>query len=247
MEPDPELVERLSAAKAFVTSFQAPPSEATSEAPAAPEPPLKAELLNTKDDVVDSILKLQTQIGPPEGSKPLRKSNLERMKRGELNKLLGSMTNSAAAVLASGGQEPTPQRPTVKAVTDATGKVVSTTVTPVPLALTKERAASSLFQLNLLVTKVLELTSTNFKDQLGGTDLSGLTDDVLKARKELEEVLAEIYSQHGPKIEQYLSPVSQYSMIMLSLGTQRALANRANQKKEEPTIPPPRYPSPLPL
>lgn len=246
MEPDPELVERLSAAKAFVSSFQPPPQEATPEAPVAAEPPLKAELLDTKVEVIDSILKLQTQIGPPEGSKPLRKSNLERMKRGELNKLLGSMTNSAAVVLAN-PQEPTPQRPTVTAVKDATGKVISTTVSAVPLALTKERAASSLFQLNLLVTKVLELTSTNFKDQLGGTDLMGLTDDVLKARKELEEVLAEIYTQHGPKIEQYLSPVSQYSMIMLSLGTQRALANRANQKKEEPTIPPPRYPSPLPL
>lgn len=248
MDSDPELLERLGAAKAFVESFSSPVSASPTAAPAAPPAPtpgVNPELIDTKVEVIEHILRLQTQMGVPAGGKKLLKSKLERMKRDDLNRLLGSMSESAIKVLQSGEPIAPPPKPTVQAVVNESGQTVATTVAPVPMIMSKEQAGSSLYQVNLLLIKVLELSSVNFKEQLGG-HVEGLTDDVLKCRKELEDILGEIYVAHGPKIDPYISPIAKYSLFMITLTSQRVMANKAKEKKEEPTLPPPRYPSPLP-
>ncbi len=95
----------------------------------------------------------------------------------------------------------------------------------------KDWGAKGLFQFNLILCKVAELGSANFKEQIH-TDLVGLCDDVVQSKDELIEIMAEIYEEHGESISEYLTPLNRYFLLMSTLGANRAIVNRERVEKE---------------
>jgi formate dehydrogenase maturation protein FdhE len=91
----------------------------------------------------------------------------------------------------------------------------------------RHMAATSLFQLNLVVAKFVELTSVNHQDITNGLTLEHWTRDLQEpdCRKQLEEVLAEIYDENSSQIEQYLTPINKYMFIMFASAANRLQIN----------------------
>lgn len=237
--PEAELQELYNDAQALAASFDLPPEpKKPTKAPKAKEKPtlpkgeeirpeeLEPTLLKTKDEVVDSILRLQ-RLGIIMDEKAFSHSQLMRKSRKACDKILANMATIGVGLLQ--GEKPPPK---LTAVKNEKGEVVEVKEV-VPISISEKAVTNALYQTQRIFFKVAELTSINFKDQIGGTDLEGLSDDLEKQERELKEALADIYKEHGPEIAKYLTAFTRLSLIYLGTISQRYAVNY--QKKPSGT------------
>jgi hypothetical protein len=147
-------------------------------------------------------MKLQAEMGTDD--KP--RTFFERMTKGDLEIYLGQISNEAVDMLreADSISEEDPEKITKRS----------------------EMGAKALFQFNLIVVKVLELGSINFREKMG-TSLEGMTQDVLDNRDQLEEILGEIYRENAEVLTEYLTPLNKYFLLMTGIAGNRLMVNKS--------------------
>jgi len=245
--------ERRQAAEAMVRSLTMDAPANDPHPPPKPQDPSPPEDPKDKDpafyqrreDVIDRILELQAQMPLPKGqTKKLTKTKLLAKKRDELNRMLAEHTERALSYRNAGAppEESKPEEPQFEAVVNDQGEPVE--VKQLPRAPVGDMGAKALFQFNFIACRVAELASVNLKmkDKFG-TDLEGWSEDLIKDRKQLEEILAKIYQQHGPQIQKYLTPINEYALFMIGTASTRLMANKKNVDSQ-PSFPPARTASP---
>lgn len=163
-----------------------------------------------KESLIDSIMELQEKNIP--GYEPKPRAHYRKMKVPQVEAILGDLINKSVENI-NGLNGPK--------VTDENGIQVNQ-------AENVNMQGSALFQFNMLAAYFLELGSVNYESQMG-TSLRGLTDDMQKHKKELEEVLGEIYKEHKEVLDPYLTSTNKYFLLMSGLMTTRLISNR--QKK----------------
>jgi len=168
----------------------------------------------TKPQLIESILKLQDELD----EHTRQRSHYERMNKAELEEVLAFLTNKAVSRL-NGDLEEAP-------LTHETEVSEGMRRDSPKKSLASEHGAKALFQFNWILCKFAEATSVNFQEKLG-TNLQGLGDDVLANREHLEEILAQVYAEHSETLKDYISPLNQYFMLMITLGGNRAMANKS--------------------
>jgi len=159
-----------------------------------------------KGQIIDDIIKLETEMGT--NDKP--RTFYERMTKGDLEMYLGQISNDAIDMLRE-----------------------EDSISEDPEKITKrsEMGAKALFQFNLIVVKVLELGSINFREKLG-TSLEGMTKDVIDNREQLEEILAEIYQENAEVLTEYLTPLNKYFLLMTGIAGNRLMVNKSKNADE---------------
>lgn len=184
---------------------------------------------STKPALIEKILRLQKELKVAD---PRPESHFKRMSKAECEEYLAWLVNKGVNKV-QGTEDK------IKHQTDATAReeINGTNETEEPKRLpnsgkfSKDWGAKGLFQFNLILCKVAELGSANFKDQIK-TDLVGLCDDVQQNRDELIDIMREIYEEHGESIGEYLTPLNRYFLLMTTLGANRAIVNRERVEKE---------------
>lgn len=161
-----------------------------------------------KGQIIDDIIKLETEMGT--NDKP--RTFYERMTKGDLEMYLGQISNEAIDMLREGDTITEDEDP---------GK------TRDRLAL----GAKALYNFNLIVVKVLELGSINFREKLG-TSLEGMTKDVIDNREQLEEILGEIYQENAEVLTEYLTPLNKYFLLMTGIAGNRLMVNKSKNAEE---------------
>lgn len=227
--PVDELEERKAAARAALSAMTTIVEQEQPEAIVNDKPQFKTTKSNnkkgpTKPQLVKDVVALQDQL---EHIEKRPKSHYERMTKKELEEVLAYLSNEAANVLQNALPEDAPQISNKTAVSEELDGAKRST----SRSRTSEAGARALFQFNLILCKVAELGSVNFREKLG-TDLEGLTTDVLQNREQLEEILSQIYEEHSETLKDYISPLNQYFLLMTSLGANRALANKAKVEEQ---------------
>jgi len=183
-----------------------------------------AKKKKTKPQLVSDIMKLQEQLNL---DNPRPRSHFERMNKPELEETLAYMASQGVNKLK--GEDINEEEGSHPV--DEEGNEVKEATKVKTSKKSIEQGAKALFQLHILVTKVAELTSVNFKEQIG-TDLKGLSQDSLDNREQLEEILGQIYEEYSDEISAYISPLNQYALLMISMGTHRAIMNRTRVEEE---------------
>jgi hypothetical protein len=225
-----EIEERKAAARAALASMNdiiqtTSPESLSNDAPKFSKP--KANKRTTKPELVASVCKLQDELDVEKRPR----SHFERMNKKELEEYLAWLVNESVNklndVLPEDAQEIRNKSPEVS------GELDGAKASRIAASRSKqiELGAKALFQFNMILCKVAELGSVNFQEKLG-TNLEGLTEDVLKNREQLEEILAQIYAEHSETLKEYISPLNQYFLLMTSLSANRALANKAKVEEE---------------
>lgn len=180
------------------------------------DPPKPKEKM-TKAKIIDKIMLLQKELNL---DSPRPESHFKKVNKAECEEYLAWLVNKGVNKV-----QGTDDR--IRNQTDVTASEE-----PDPVAKTsKEWGAKGLFQFNLILCKVAELSTANFKEKLG-TDLIGLCDDVQENREELTEILADIYQEHGDSIGEYLTPLNRYFLLMSTLGANRAMINKKRVEQE---------------
>jgi len=159
-----------------------------------------------KGQIIDDIIKLETEMGT--NDKP--RTFYERMTKGDLEMYLGQISNDAIDMLREDD-----------AMTEDPEKITKRS----------EMGAKALFQFNLIVVKVLELGSINFREKLG-TSLEGMTKDVIDNREQLEEILGEIYQENAEVLTEYLTPLNKYFLLMTGIAGNRLMVNKSKNAEE---------------
>lgn len=215
-----DIVERMEDAKAFAAMLhekletESPQMISTTDVNfSMPEPKKKV----TKSTLIEDCWRLQSAQDIPN---PRPRSYFERLSKADLEEHLAHLSNRAANQL-QGANEPVKGG---KAAGKQTDKGAA-------MGMDAKMGAKALFQFNMIVCKVAELGSVNFREQLG-TDLLGLGDDVMENREQLEEILAEVYREHAEMLSAYISPLNQYFMMMTAIGAGRAAKNTDRVKHE---------------
>ena len=227
-----EIEERKAAARQALSAMNTIVQQEQPEAIATEKPQFKTTKSNnkkgpTKPQLVKDVVALQDQL---EHIEKRPKSHYERMTKKELEETLAYLTNEAANVLQQALPEDAPQ---ISNKTQISEELDGAKASRIASSRSKqiEYGAKALFQFNMILCKVAELGSVNFREKLG-TDLEGLTTDVLSNREQLEEILAQIYEEHSETLKEYISPLNQYFLLMTSLGANRALANKAKVEEQ---------------
>lgn len=233
--PDIEIEERRAAARQALSAMSTIVQQEQPEAIATDKPQFKTTKSNnkkgpTKPQLVKDVIALQDQL---EHIEKRPKSHYERMTKKELEEVLAYLSNEAANVLQNALPEDAPQISNKTAVSEELDGAKASRIASHHASRTKqiEYGAKALFQFNMILCKVAELGSVNFREKLG-TDLEGLTTDVLQNREQLEEILSQIYEEHSETLKEYISPLNQYFLLMTSLGANRALANKAKVEEQ---------------
>lgn len=181
----------------------------------------------TKPVLVEKIMRLQKELKVAD---PRPETHFKRMSKGECEEYLAWLMNKGVNKI-QGTEDKLKHQTEATAHEDQHDEVEEPKRLPSSGKFSKDWGAKGLFQFNLILCKVAELGSANFKEQLK-TDLMGLTDDVLQNREELIEIMREIYEEHGESIGEYLSPLNRYFLLMTTLGANRAVVNRERVEKE---------------
>jgi len=190
--------------------------------------PAESSKKETKPQIVAKILRLQEEL---KIENPRPESHFNRMNKPQLEEHLAWLVNRSINLIKGTTEELKKQTEVSKQaeadLLDANEAVEHAT----EVKRTSKMGAKALFQFNMLVVRCAELTSVNFRKDLG-TDLRGLTDDCLENRQQLEEILAEIYSENSETLSKYLSPINHYMIFMMTLGANRAFANAKRVQEE---------------
>lgn len=191
-----------------------------------------------KDELVTKILELNKAAG-----KEIQAYKLRRMKLKDLEKMLGEHTEkivkeNLSKELLNNLQD--------KAKLPQIGNDVL-----------ENAGVQGLYNMNLLVCALLEITSIKFEEKLHGATLEGWAKDIETNKKdELKAILKAIYQQHREVVDKYCSPVAIWGMFMMMSGAsivkenfkkkQTAKSNEVpaqsekqsdqNLKKQEPTL-----------
>ena len=190
----------------------------------------EAGKIRTNDELRKSILELQDAIPLPVGGKKMTKTQVNNMNKQDLEKTLASLTEQGLAYNKAKGVPV--EAPLFESVKQADGSEVAK---PIAQAVDAKMAASALFHFNYILVKVAELASVNLQmKEKVGSDLEGLSEDIMKDRKDLERILERIANDHGPQIAKYLTPINEYALFMLGATSNRLLANK---KKISSTAP----------
>lgn len=96
-----------------------------------------------------------------------------------------------------------------------------------PRPLNIPRVEKAMFSLNLMIWRVMEVTSVKFEPKIG-TSLQGITDDIVENREQMEEIMADIFAEYGEIIGPMMSPLARYGFMMAGLSTNRLLQNKKN-------------------
>lgn len=186
--------------------------------------------LRTNDELRKSILELQDAIPLAKGQTRLTKTKVMNMNKQDLERTLGDLTNQAMEYNKSKGIPV--EEPLFEVVKQSDGSEVTQQIPKVD----NKTAAQALFHFNFILVKVAELASINLKmkDKVG-SDLEGLSDDIMKDRKDLERILERIASDHGPQIAKYLTPINEYGLYMLGSASNRLIANKKKTSLLEST------------
>jgi len=161
-----------------------------------------------KEELISSIMQLQELVENYE-TRPI--SHYRKMKVAELKGILGDLQNRGTSQILGESEE-------VKTMTDGE-KVERIT--------SKIDGGKILFNMNLMMTQFLEVSSVKLEDKIR-TNLYGLTDDVLENRRDLEEALNDIYHENEDWLGSYLSGTNRYMMIMGGLSMKRLIENKKN-------------------
>ena len=94
----------------------------------------------------------------------------------------------------------------------------------------EEFVKTSLFNINLILFNGAEQMS---KLQDKYTDLDGLTNDIFEAEEEYKRVLYEIYREHYEEIDEYLSPLTTYALLVVKTTSMRYMKNKKKTSTEE--------------
>ncbi len=183
-----------------------------------------------KPQLIDSICELQEKLDV-DNKRP--RSHFERMTKVELEELLAHLTNKGINKLNGTNHEINNKT----SVTDDYEKENEPPerLTAKQISKDSEMGAKGLFYINLSLVKVLEAFSTTdaVREKIG-TDLVGLTEDVVSNREELEKVLARIYEENKETIAVYVNPINMYMGMMSAMIINRAGNNmiEKNEKKD---------------
>ena len=168
--------------------------------------PISKPAKRTKSQIIDDIMKLQSEMGTDD--KP--RTFFERMTKGDLEIYLGQISNEAVDMLREAD---------------------SISEDPEKITRRSEMGAKALFQFNLIVVKVLELGSINFREKMG-TSLEGMTQDILDNRQQLEEILGEIYQENAEVLTEYLTPLNKYFLLMTGIAGNRLMVNKSKNAND---------------
>jgi len=185
------------------------------------EPP-KPKAKKTKLAIIEKIMILQKELNVED---PRPESHFKRMTKAECEEYLAWLVNKGVNQVQGTDDK-------IKHQTEATAhEEEPPKALPSSGRFSKDWGAKGLFQFNMILCKVAELGSANFKEKLG-TDLIGLCEDVNANKDELTEILAEIYEEHGESIGEYLTPLNRYFLLMSTLGANRAIINKKRVERE---------------
>lgn len=190
-------------------------AEIIKEAKEAPLKPREGKTKLLKDDLVSEVLRLQTLLPV----KPISKTKLKRMKNADLEQKIAELTEIGANEYFEPGSSPD----------EGTVEGGNTEYMP---RMREDAAANALFQLNLILASIAESASISYEDKLG-SNLEGMRDDMLENREALREALADIYLAHSEMLDNYISPMNRYGMMMLSIAGNRFMANKDKVKKKD--------------
>lgn len=190
-----------------------------------------------KLDLIDKIHKLQHALGRPQDDT----AKLKFLSVAKLNEKLAQLTTKGTNVYFNVvPEEPEglidqTEQPVVECDDDDNESDDSESggnILPRARLVTDRLAVQQLFTFNMVIARGLELTTSNFKEQLGGVDCNGLCKDLLEPENKelLEEILRQIYKENSKHIKEYLTPFNQYALFMIG-----ATANRMtiNAKKND--------------
>lgn len=182
----------------------------------------------TKPQIIAKILKLQEEL-KLDGARP--ESHFNRMNKPQLEEHLAWLVNKSVNLIKGTTEELKKQTEVTKQAEADLHDAESAVEHATEVKRSSKMGAKALFQFNMIAVHCAELISVNFRKDLG-TDLKGLTADCLENRQQLEEILAEIYSENSETLAKYLSPVNQYMLFMMTLGANRAYANAGRVQEE---------------
>jgi hypothetical protein len=94
----------------------------------------------------------------------------------------------------------------------------------------EEFMVNALFNINVMVFNSAEVLS---KLQDKYTNLEGLTKDVFDEEDEYKKVLYEIYTEYYEEIDQYLTPLTVYAMLVVKTTSLRYVKNKKKKSSEE--------------
>jgi hypothetical protein len=182
----------------------------------------------TKPQIISKILRLQEELRI---ENPRPESHFNRMNKPQLEEHLAWLVNKSVNLIKGTTEELKKQTEVSKQAEADLQGVVDAAEHSAEVKKSSKMGAKALFQFNMIAVHCAELISVNFRKDLG-TDLKGLTADCLENRQQLEDILAEIYSENSDTLSKYLSPINQYVLLMMTLGANRAYANSRRVQEE---------------
>lgn len=160
-----------------------------------------------KQRVIDDIMRIYEQKGEKKTRRPFT-----RMKLAQLEALLGKLVNDTCL------ETMAPQNVEVEKPPQ-TGNVKD------------DYAVNSLYQMNLVFAGLVEKTTQSYQDSIG-FHMDGYKSELEKNRKELLEVLRQIYLENQETIKDFISPTSAYLMLMVGCAVSSIQKNASETIKE---------------
>ena len=187
----------------------------------------------TKEGVISKIMQLQELVKGYE-IRPI--TQYRRLKLEELKEILAELTNMGAKQYL-GDEEPDDDSLYDDSQDeDFLNEDKNSGLRPTNRRRFEIPGDKILFNLNLMICQFLEVASVKVEDKLG-TNLYGLTDDVLENREALEDCLGQIYAENEEWLSPMLSGTNRYLMIMFGLSTKRMISNKKKPHEYNPQPP----------
>lgn len=219
-----KIEERLAPRKEVVPTYQEPV-----EFPPESSAPVEGMKKKSKNQLVDDVMEASRRTGVEVKSE----KTLKRMTKDELRRLLGSIVDRGISK-AKTWDNPETVIDEVRRQSDNAKPSDNTPQgekpkAPEKLNISLDVGAKSLFQLNKLLSQVVENVGEYYSDETGVT-VKGYTDDLDRREEELMEYYKQIYAEYGQDLAKYVSPVN---MVIL-INTQCIASNvvKAEAKKQ---------------
>jgi len=195
--------------------------ESKDEIPEAPPKPAKAKS-PTKPQLIENYQKLAQESGREIESE----ARLQRMTKSELTKKIAELMNQEI-----GGESPPAEAEKIAGDIQLMKQESMQQFNPEKLNL----VAESIFNMNLAFCSIIE-TGTNhpiIKDKtFGVAALEGWTSKVYSNKTRLVEIFRLMYADYKETFDKYLSPVVQWSIVMIQTGTETAITNFKKKREE---------------
>lgn len=176
-----------------------------------------------KAELIEDFMKMQAEAGREDYTE----KNLKRMTKPEIIKLIANFMNTEIMEKASETEK--------KIIEGEDGKPEIIEVPKNELSSEKlQLVAEGIFAINFALCSVMETASTQFKSKTWDIPLlEKWTEKVSGKKKELIIIFTQMYIDYKAEFDKYLSPVVQWSIIMMQTGAQTVLENVKKKKSEE--------------